>query len=172
MHCTNCGNEVNEKAVACIKCGFNPRSEKNFCCDCGTETKPNQVMCTKCGVSLASKTITTKDDDKIVGILSYCTLIGFIIAIVMHGNNKTKLGAYHLRQALGLMCTGVAVWILFVILAFVPFIVFLLIFIIPIVWILIFVLLIMGIINAVNGQMKPIPVLGHIFEKRFSSLFI
>ena len=58
MHCRNCGNEVNEKAVACPKCGVNPRSEKNFCPDCGTETKTNQVVCIKCGVSLADKSFS------------------------------------------------------------------------------------------------------------------
>jgi hypothetical protein len=55
MYCRNCGNEVNEKAVACPKCGFNPRSEKKFCPDCGVDTDPKQVVCIKCGISLANK---------------------------------------------------------------------------------------------------------------------
>ena len=54
MFCRNCGNEVHEKAVACPKCGVNPRSEKNFCVSCGTVTTPNQIVCTNCGVSLPS----------------------------------------------------------------------------------------------------------------------
>jgi hypothetical protein len=55
MHCRNCGNEVNDKAIACPKCGVNPRTEKKFCPSCGVETNPNQVVCTKCGVSLGSQ---------------------------------------------------------------------------------------------------------------------
>lgn len=55
MYCRNCGNEVNEKAVACPKCGFNPRAEKKFCPSCGVATDPKQVICIKCGVSLAGK---------------------------------------------------------------------------------------------------------------------
>ncbi|MCZ2130844.1 MAG: zinc ribbon domain-containing protein [Bacteroidia bacterium] len=55
MYCKNCGNEVHEKAVACPKCGVNPRSEKKFCHSCGTETNPNQAICTKCGVSLTNQ---------------------------------------------------------------------------------------------------------------------
>jgi Double zinc ribbon len=55
MYCRNCGNEINEKAVACIKCGYSPKKEKKFCFSCGVATDPNQVICTQCGVSLASQ---------------------------------------------------------------------------------------------------------------------
>ncbi len=55
MYCRNCGNEVNDKAVACPKCGVNPRSEKNFCPTCGTNTTHNQVMCTKCNANLSTQ---------------------------------------------------------------------------------------------------------------------
>lgn len=58
MHCRNCGNEVHDKAIACPKCGVNPRSEKKFCSSCGVETNTNQVICVKCGVSLASSTFS------------------------------------------------------------------------------------------------------------------
>lgn len=54
MFCKNCGNEVNDKAIACPKCGVNPKSEKNFCPACGVATSPNQVICTKCGITLAA----------------------------------------------------------------------------------------------------------------------
>ncbi len=55
MHCRNCGSEVNEKAIACPKCGVAPLSEKKFCQECGSETKPNQMVCVKCGVKLINK---------------------------------------------------------------------------------------------------------------------
>ena len=45
-------------------------------------------------------------EDRTVAILSYITIIGFIIAIVMHSSKKTAIGAYHLRQCLGLLLTG------------------------------------------------------------------
>lgn len=53
MYCRNCGNEVSDKAVACPKCGVNPKTEKAFCSSCGVATNDNQVACTQCGVSLA-----------------------------------------------------------------------------------------------------------------------
>ncbi|HAR49189.1 MAG TPA: hypothetical protein DCR81_03650 [Smithella sp.] len=52
MYCTNCGNEVAEKAIACTKCGVPPRAEKKFCYNCGVEVNPQQAMCVKCGVGL------------------------------------------------------------------------------------------------------------------------
>lgn len=55
MYCRNCANQVNDKAVACPKCGVDPKKEKKFCSSCGEPTNENQVICTKCGVSLASK---------------------------------------------------------------------------------------------------------------------
>ncbi len=107
-------------------------------------------------------------EDKTVAIVAYCTLIGFIIAIVLHGNNKTKLGAYHLRQALGLVITAFATWIAAFILMFIPFIGWALI---PFLWIGILVLWIMGLINAASGHEKPIPLVGPMFAKMFSGAF-
>ena len=52
MYCKNCGNEQNENAVACLKCGCDPKKGNKNCSSCGVETSPNQVICIKCGVSL------------------------------------------------------------------------------------------------------------------------
>ncbi len=62
MYCGNCGNEVNEKAIACPKCGFSPKSEKQFCYSCGTAINPKQLICVKCGVSLSSKSFSINRD--------------------------------------------------------------------------------------------------------------
>ena len=52
MYCKNCGNELNENAVACLKCGCDPKKGNKNCPSCGVETNPNQVICVKCGGSL------------------------------------------------------------------------------------------------------------------------
>ena len=57
-------------------------------------------------------TETSSDNGKTIGIISYLTLIGWIIALVMHSSNKTEQGAYHIRQSLGLIVLYVAVWII------------------------------------------------------------
>lgn len=119
-------------------------------------------------------------EDKTVAILSYLTLIGFIVAIVMHSSKKTKLGAFHLRQVLGLILTSIAGYIcvvimmviLTVVLAFMKSFVLLLI---PLIYLAfgvsIFVLWIMGFIAAINGQMKPMPVVGPYYQKWFGTAF-
>ncbi len=104
---------------------------------------------------------------KTIGILAYCTLIGWIIAIVMHSSNKTRFGAFHLRQALGLFLTAVAVAIAtFGLVFIIPFIGFLM----PLVNIGVFVLLILGLINAVNGKMEPVPLVGDFYNKLLSGI--
>ena len=112
-----------------------------------------------------------QQEDKTAAILAYITLIGYIVAIVMHGNNKTKIGSYHLKQATGLLLTGVALWFVIMIIAFLPFIGFTVLFLSPVLWILMLVLVILGVINAANGAMKPLPFVGALFEKLFANAF-
>jgi TM2 domain-containing membrane protein YozV len=52
MFCRNCANQVDERAVACPKCGVNPRQGNAFCQNCGKPTVPNAVVCVSCGVAL------------------------------------------------------------------------------------------------------------------------
>jgi len=100
--------------------------------------------------------MTSATEDKTVAILSYITLIGFIVAIVMNSNKKTKLGSFHLRQVLGLFLTGVLC-------------------IIPLLGLVIalglFVFWIMGLISAIKGEMKPVPLLGAQYQKWFGTAF-
>jgi len=95
-------------------------------------------------------------EDKTVAILSYITLIGFIVAIVLNSNKKTKLGAFHLRQVLGLFLTGV--------LCIIP-----LLGLVVAIGLLVF--WIMGLISAIKGEMKPVPLLGAMYQKWFGTTF-
>ena len=112
-----------------------------------------------------------QQEDKTAAILAYITLIGYIVAIVMNSNNKTKIGSYHLKQATGLLLTSIALWFLIMVIAFLPFIGFTVLFLSPVLWILILVLVILGVINAANGAMKPLPLVGPMFEKLFANAF-
>ncbi|PTY08167.1 hypothetical protein DB347_00850 [Opitutaceae bacterium EW11] len=103
-------------------------------------------------------------EDKTVAIVGYLTLIGFIIAIIIHGNKKTKLGAYHLRQSLGLILTGFVASFLMII----PILGWIAAFIL---YIGLFVFWIMGLISAAGGQMKPVPLLGEQYQKWFGTAF-
>jgi uncharacterized membrane protein len=102
--------------------------------------------------------------DKTVAILSYVTIIGFIVAILMHQSRKTRLGAFHLRQTLGLWLTGVAGGFC----AVVPILGW-------IVWFLLviglFVLWLMGLLSALRGDTRPVPLLGEHYQQWFAGVF-
>jgi uncharacterized membrane protein len=118
--------------------------------------------------STAPPPVAVASEDKTVAILSYITLLGFIAAIVIHSNKKTALGAFHLRQTLGLFLTAIAVGIGGVVLAIIPILGILCLFAI---WVGILVLWVMGFIAALNGQMKPMPVVGPMYQKWFGTTF-
>lgn len=111
-------------------------------------------------------------EDKTVAIVSYLTLIGFIVAVVLHSQKKTKLGSFHLRQSLGLMLVWFAAMIALTIVGFIPFIGWLISLVgTVVVWGGGLALWIMGLIAAANGQIKPLPVLGDYFQKWFGQAF-
>ncbi|MGA3267485.1 MAG: hypothetical protein ABSE16_11750 [Verrucomicrobiota bacterium] len=122
----------------------------------------------------------TTAEDKTVAIVAYLTLIGFIVAIILNANKKTKLGAYHLRQVLGLILTRIIGYICLVILMVVLAVVLffmksLVILLVPLIYlafgVFLLVCFIMGLVAAINGQMKPMPVVGPLYEKWFGTAF-
>jgi uncharacterized membrane protein len=111
---------------------------------------------------------TPAAEDRTVAILSYITLIGFIVAIIIHSSKKTDLGSFHLRQALGLIVSGIGFGICAIILAFIPFLGWALI---MAGWIAMIVFVIMGFIAACTGQKKPVPLIGEHYQKWFANAF-
>jgi uncharacterized membrane protein len=99
-------------------------------------------------------------DGKTIAIISYFTLIGWIIAFVMYSSNKSQLAIFHIRQSLALIIVGVLCYIIQLILLFVPFIGWIISFLMIFAGIGILVLWIMGLIAAINGEEKPVPVIG------------
>lgn len=113
---------------------------------------------------------TTGTDPKTIAIVSYMTWIGWIVAIVLHGNNKSQFGAYHLRQTLLLHILWVGTWILRWFLIFIPFVGWILFWLSWIIFAGLLVLWILGLIAAINGEQKPIPVLGNWAQQMFASI--
>jgi uncharacterized membrane protein len=112
------------------------------------------------------------DNSKTIAVVSYITLIGWIVAIILHTNdrNKSPFAAFHLRQALGLFCTWVATWILSLFFMFIPIINILFVFVAPAVMLGVFAFLILGIVNAVNNETKPLPLVGEFYQRIFAQL--
>ena len=96
------------------------------------------------------------DQSKVIAIVSYITPIGWIIALILNQSKKTDLGSFHIRQALLLMVAGIILsWI-------------------PVVgWILaiaVFVFWIMGLVYAVQGEKKEVPLIGAYAQQWFKGL--
>lgn len=116
------------------------------------------------------------EEDRTAAILSYLTIIGFVVAIVIHSGKKTALGAFHLRQVLGFiivgLCAGLAVGISAVILAFIPFIGPIIIFLLwATLWVGGLVLWVLGLIAAIQGRQTPVPIIGEPIQKWFANTF-
>ena len=93
-------------------------------------------------------------------IVAHITLIGWIIALVQNNNDKNDFASFYIRQMLGLICIAVAGSILDGIIPIVGMLVHILALVI---WIL-------SLIGAVNGEKKPIPVIGDMFQDWFKSM--
>jgi len=120
--------------------------------------------------------VTVDDNGKNVGIVSYITIIGWLIAyFAMHNEKKTELGSYHLRQTLLFYIIYVGfriIWsFIFVSLFFTSLSMISLA--ATLIWIInigFFVLWIIGFIGAVNGQKKPMPIIGDMAQNMFKGI--
>jgi uncharacterized membrane protein len=75
---------------------------------------------------------------------------------------KDPFVKYHVRQGLSLFITAVVVWIVNYILVYIPIIGLMLSWLLSL---FLLILLIIGIMNAVGGKKKPLPVIGEFGEK-------
>lgn len=96
-----------------------------------------------------------------IAVIAYIPLIGLVLAFLMNQKAKTELGAYHIRQSLGIILlyvllvaaikiTGIGI-LSFLILG------------IGILWII-------GLVDAFNSRMKPVPVFGTYFQEWFKNI--
>ena len=108
------------------------------------------------------------DNGKTTAIVSYITIIGWLIAyFAMHQSKKTSLGSYHLRQTLLLfICAIVYQIVVMIITMAVPAIGLIL----SLLSLAFLVLWIMGLIAAINGEEKPMPLIGAKAQELFKSI--
>ncbi|PIB31780.1 hypothetical protein BFP78_07855 [Gaetbulibacter sp. 5U11] len=104
----------------------------------------------------------TIEEGKSLAVLSYLTIIGSVIAIIMNGEKKNDFTSFHNRQGLGLCLLWMIIGYFVsqfdnmqISIAF---------------WVSMGALLFLGVITAINGTMKPIPFVGPIFQKLFKGL--
>jgi len=118
----------------------------------------------------------TTDNGKNAGIISYITIIGWLIAyFAMHNEKKTELGSYQLRQTLLLHLIYIIFYILWEAVIVSLFFSSLtgLIWASRLTYILylgFLALWVIGFIGAVNGQKKPIPLIGEKAQTMFPGI--
>lgn len=96
---------------------------------------------------------------KTISIISYLTIVGWLISFVVYYNGgRSTFAQYHLKQSFGLGVLGVILSTFFI-----PIISTL----VAILGFGILIVLIFGIVNAVNQKRKPIPIIGLMFVDRF-----
>jgi len=104
-------------------------------------------------------------DNKTLSILSYITLIGWLVAYFAGKDNANSLLKYHLKQGLGVFITGflcnIAVMIIAILLPNIALIIS------SLVSIIFLILIIIGILNANKELEKPLPIIGIMFINSF-----
>ncbi|MFO7724694.1 MAG: hypothetical protein R6V45_04010 [Oceanipulchritudo sp.] len=101
-------------------------------------------------------------DPKVVAILSYITVFGWIAAVILN-NPKKPLASFHVRQMLCIMLAGLALMVV----AIIPILGWIIAFV---GWIVLLVFWIMGLINAIQGKEKPLPLIGERSQEWFKAL--
>jgi uncharacterized membrane protein len=110
---------------------------------------------------------TTTDNGKTAAIVSYITIIGWLVSYFSLNKPKTSLASYHMRQNLLLYIIAIAFQILNAVIAsIVP----MLSLVLSLVGIGFLVLWILGLIAAVNGEEKPMPLIGEKAQELFKNI--
>jgi uncharacterized membrane protein len=118
--------------------------------------------------AVAGITEQEKQDGKVMSIIAY---LGILVFIPMLTSKNNKYVMYHTEQGLALFISWIAVWIIFIILD--PILRDIIHFgyfcggslIYGLIRLGLFVLMILGIINAAQGKVAPLPVIGQFGEK-------
>lgn len=154
-----------------------------YCANCGAPTSKGAKFCPSCGASSqqssqsgyqpnsmnASSEANDAQNNKAMGILAY---LGILVLIPIFAAKESKFARYHANQGLVLALAEVAFVIVYSILTgiFTALLfttgswgIFSIITtLLGLLWIAFLVLAIIGIVNAANGQCKPLPLIGGI----------
>ena len=103
------------------------------------------------------------EEGKTIALIAYLTIIGLVIALVLNNDKKNSFASFHIRQSLGIMLTGFAVGLV----SWIPFlgwlIAFAAIFVLVYLWV-------SGLLYAINGKEKVVPMLGDKYAEWFKGI--
>jgi uncharacterized membrane protein len=139
-----------------------------FCSACGTQVADGATICAACSAkaSGAAPASSGAMADNVAGMLAYVTIIPAIIFLVTAPYNKSRFVRFHSFQNIFFCVAMIVLWIGFVILDFVPGLIFIMFPLHLLVWLGAFILWIVVLLKANQGQMWKIPIIGDFAEKQ------
>lgn len=105
MFCRNCGNQMDNQAAVCVKCGVPTGQGVNFCPNCGNQTAPGAAVCTSCGVALTQVIQGEQKSKMVAGLLGI-----FLGGLGIHNFYLGNTGKGIAQIALSLCCGIGAIW--------------------------------------------------------------
>ena len=146
-------------------------NQMNYCKHCGNHLADSQNFCSMCGCVVEKSSVQNQtgvleqiqnDNSMLMSVLSYI----FILIPLLTGAYKTSdVVKFHLNQGV-VLCISCLIWsiiraVLGGGLSFIPYF-YRWIITIPInlIWVGFASLFVVGVLNAVNGRMKPLPLIG------------
>jgi len=187
--CTNCGKPIEGGVKFCPSCGTAAPVEPAktvFCANCGKPIEGGVKFCPSCGAE-SGKTARTEsqnhwpqqansnDAEQNKGMAAIAYFL-FFVPIITGDHKRSPFVMFHTNQGMVLFITYIAMWIASSIVVSILYRVFaaaiyrsplgswgllsLFGLITPLFSIVMLVLFIIGIMNALNGRMKPLPLIG------------
>lgn len=159
-YCVSCGNPVDDSAKFCTVCGAEIKSADEAPKDFTAENPSGEARESKVDEAinrLTNTADTTSDyavddinNNRLMAILAY---IGILVLVPLFAAKESPFARFHTNQGLLLLILHLIGWVL----SFIPYIGWVACGIINVVC---FVLFILGLINAVRGDAKELPLIG------------
>ena len=148
----------------CGKCGKEMEDGAKFCPSCGASSTGEPAASAKPPAQVVEIQADPNDAEqgKVMAIIAYIGILCFI-PVLTGDHKKSPFVKFHTNQGVVLFIAWIAWWFVSLLLGFIFrgwFLSMILSLVNIVAWVGIIVLIILGIINAVNGRMRPLPVIG------------
>lgn len=168
--CNNCGTQIDDDTRFCPSCGADQtpqaqQTQETPQAEPGAQGKAEDAWKKFSNTTDTSAEYDMKDveDNKIMALLAY---LGILFLVPLLGAPNSKFARFHANQGIVLFIATIAYsiiyFILSAILSYIPVLGFIIILILGILWIVPAIFAILGIINAVGGKAKELPIIGKI----------